>query len=256
MSDLRKDAKRILEPLKELFQGPHDIVRVSEAEFPHLDFSRYYAVNGVLRAAGYEHLADVELREVSKSEGNLYHPTLIREYLASNGSTVASVYLLRPRIEKLVELFVRGMRNLRWFATPALIAELLPQRLILDLESELDDGRYIVSSNAEAAAMMASPPTIENLFLPYDTEFQDLVTAHEARISSMSEGRSIVHMRSYDDTIAMSRRQKLQKNAYRASIDWISKDEMIAIGDERPGHSEALFNEIQALLREEAPKDH
>lgn len=256
MSDLRKDAKRILEPLKEQFQGPHDIVRVSEAEFPHLDFSRYSAIDGVVRAAGYEHLADVELRDVSKSEGNLYHPTLIRKYIASNGSTVACAYLLRPRIGKLVGLFVRGMRNLRWFATPALIAELLPQRLILDLETELDDGRYIVTSNAEAAAMMTSPPTIENLFFPYDTEFQELVTAHGVRISSMSEGGSFVHVRSYDDTIAMSRRLKLQKNAYRASIDWISKDEIIAMGDERPGGAEALFNEIQALLREEASEDH
>ncbi len=252
MSDLRKAAKDILKPLKEQFQGPHDIARVSESDFPHLKFSQYDAAGRILQAAGYEYLADVELRDVSRSEGNLYHPTLIRKFLASSGNTVACTYLLRPRFGKLVELFMRGMRNMRWLATPALIAELLPQRMILDLETELDDECFVVTSNAEAAAMMTSPPTIDNLFFPYRTNFQDLVTAHEARITSIAAGGSIVRMRTYEDTIAMSRRQKRQKDAYRASIDWISREELLGMGDGRLDVSEALFKEIRSLLEEEA----
>ncbi len=255
MSSLRQDAEKILEPLKAQFRGPHDIVPVSESNFPHLDFSKYSAVDGVLRASTYAYLIDVELRDVSNNDGNIYHPTLIRQYLAKDGSTVASAYLLKPSVRKLLELFARGMRNLRWLATPALMMELAPQRMILDLESELEDGRFLVSSNAEAAAMMTAPPTIAHLFFPYQTPYQDIISAHKSRIASLAQGDTFVRLRTFDETVSMSRRQKRQKDAYRASLDWISRDEMIAMGDGRIDVSEALFNEVQALLREQGTSE-
>ncbi|MGI9263758.1 MAG: hypothetical protein ACR2QU_02440 [Gammaproteobacteria bacterium] len=251
MSKRRDDARRILEPLKEQYQGPHDIVRVSESDFPHLNFSTYTAAGKVLQAAGYRHLADVELRDVSRNKGNLYHPTLIRKFQSTAETTLACLYLLRPRLGELVKLFARGMRNLRWISTPALMVELLPQRLILDLETEWGEGQFVVTSNAEAAAMMTAPPTIDNLFFPYETEFQILLAAHESRVGSISAGSTITQIRSYDDSVAMSRRQKLQKDAHRAALDWISKDELTAMGDGRQSAADDLFEEIQKLLREE-----
>jgi len=250
MADLRETARKIVEPLIAQYGAPHDIRRVTEGDFPHLDFARYREAESVLLAAGYKHLADIEYRDVSETEGSIIHPTLVREFISATNDTVASIYLVKPRLRALARLLWEGFRNMRWISAPSFVIGQLRQRVILDFDTESKDGRFYMTSNADAAAMMTAPQTIECLYLAYGTQFSDMVGAHNTRISSLVEENRFVPIRSIDDSMQMLARQKLQRNAHRAAVKWITIQELSQMGECPADYNHALFKEIQNVIAE------
>ena len=131
--------------------------------------------------------------------------------------------------------------------------------MIIDLESELSDGTYVTTSNAEDAGTLSSPPTVQQLCLPYATHVKLILDKHVSRLAAAVEYNPKVERRlvtSYAGMLEMGEMLKTQKNAHRAAINWISKSEMIANSGGDTKWAETVFAEVQALLREQSSSEH
>lgn len=104
------------------------------------------------------------------------------------------------------------------------------------------------------AAAIAVPPCIERKIYERDTPWADMLDHHLARVAAITAGKggAAVVMRTLDDTLRFANRQKSQKDAYRESVAWITRDELqrMAHGDHTPAG--AVFIEVQKLLAAEA----
>jgi hypothetical protein len=119
-------------------------------------------------------------------------------------------------------------------------------------ETEFDDGSFVVTSNAESAGMLSSPPSIDASFMPFSTAPQALLESHtqrvQARLSNRPQQRAIV-VTDFAGAREQQRRLSEQKRAYRAALDWISKAELNAMTDNRE-LADAVFAELKKLQAE------
>jgi len=149
--------------IKMLYQGPHEYREVSLEGFPHLDHGYYRRTAEALEALGFRRLGDVE--DVTSSASGIALPTLIRTMVSGDGKTVAGICWVK--VPGPVGLLLRLMGyNPAWS---------------VDLETPLDNGHFLLTSNAQVGAL-DWPPEIHSEFMPRDTEPRDLWARHGARL--------------------------------------------------------------------------
>lgn len=248
---LEPAARAILASVRARYDKPVTIVPADPEEFGHLDLDAYRRVAMDLGTLGFRHLGDLELREASTSPDSLIKRTMIRQLSSTDGHILVGYYDVRPRVARILRNLVRGLVNLRWIDAPRTAFTALKSHRVFDLGSELSNGHFVVTSNAEAAGLLESPPTIDSTFFPYGTPANVLLQAHERRLRArLNEDStlSVVPVTTLEEARASELRAHAQKMAYRASVQWVSRAELRALSS-NDRLADQVFEQVQALLR-------
>ena len=257
MTSPKAAAKEIIGMLQYLFQGPDEMVPAYESDFPHIDFSKYRDLEDTLSAEGFKKISDVELLNISNDPTAIYNKTLIRSFSSHDGSLVISCYELRPKWSRLAILLARGLLAFRWIDAPSFFISMIPARFILDIETQLYNETFIVTSNAAAAGLLKGPPTIDELHLPYDTALDNLRSAHLARVTKNTGNDIKVRpILSEKDLFEIQKILKLEKSAHRSSCDWITKDEIEMMCQGNYEIAEIVYKELRKLIDEHKNHDN
>lgn len=253
VSTLRKAAEEIIGNLKRAYTAPYTIVPADEPAFSHLDLSAYRRFKETLESDGYRFLSDYEILEVNNSPNSLLARTMIRCMVSADGGTSAGYYQIQPRIGRLVTNLLVGIVNLRFIAAPSFFLHNVRTKHYYDFESEIA-GAYVTTSNAAGAAAMSLPASVDAKFFGYETSLTALRAAHEARLAAAvgRTGASPTRMSSKEDVVAMQARLKRLKDAHRATSNWITHEELLALSGGNIALADAIFEEVQKLLAETA----
>ena len=152
-----RTATSILRNARILYSGAHEYREVSLAEFPHLDAAHYVTGRQELEADGFTWLADVEDVTVTAAGGAML-PAAMRVLAGDDGAVVAAIYHARAR---------GAGASYR----------------IADFETPLDDGTFLITSNAALAGRLASPPEVHAEFHADDTPVAALLARHRERMA-------------------------------------------------------------------------
>jgi hypothetical protein len=249
-------AKSIVAIMKESC-APQTIVPVDEAQFQHLNLDEYQAFRTMLEAQGFSHLADVEILEISQSPTSVIAPTMIRVMVSKEGHITATYYQVRPNVVRCLKLLLRGLMNMRFIDAPRCFMNAMKTRHCSGFETEFDDGRFLVTSNAQSAGILSGPPTIESSFFPFGTPISFLLQTHQNRLneilSNKDEPKPIV-IHTLSEMLEMQKRQNDQKIAHRAASQWVTKGELQNMSSGNPELADAVFEEVQELLAQERSK--
>lgn len=251
MNDSIQDAaRRILDSMRRNYQGSMTFVPAQEAEFAHLDLAYYRRLRAALEKLGFRHLCDLEILEVTNAPGTLIARTFLRAMASVDGVIAAEYYQVRPRLGRLLQLLVKGLLNLRWIATPRMVLGNLSTKHCCGFETELSDGTFITTSNAQAAAMMSLPASVQAEFFPYGTGVAQLLQRHRDKVAAALQatpGLRAVPVRTQADLMACQARLKQKKDAHRAALNWVSREEVQRFAG-NPELAEAVYAEVQRQL--------
>lgn len=248
MTDARRAAEEILAQLKHTYATSQTIVPANEAEFTHLDLSRYRAFRDTLEREGYHLLSDFEVLEITNAPGTIMARTMVRAMASADGGTCAAYYQVRPRMGRVVANLLVGLLNLRLIDAPRFFLHVRTTKHCYDFTSEVG-GTFVTTSNAADAAMMTAPPTIDALYFPYDTALDTVRLAHVQRLAAAVArmGHAATRIGSNEDMLAMEERLRAQKNAHRAMSNWITQQELQALSGGDTLVAELVWEELQKL---------
>lgn len=254
MLDTPKEvAAKILAKMRELGTQSTTLVPARLENFPYLDAAAYASAQTRLERASFRHLGDLELLEVSRSPGTLILPTAIRAMASDDGNISSEFYEVRNRRSKLLGLLLKGLVNFRWLDAPVWFTGAMRIRHCAGFETEFTDGSWVATSNSEGAAAISSPPSIDARFFPYATSFDVLLEHHRQKVrAKLAAGAEVRPCHSLDEFVAAQVRMRQVKNAYRHSIDWLTRGELHAMSTE-PKLADAVFEEIRAELAKGSP---
>jgi hypothetical protein len=230
MDPIEKAARDIKERTQAIYVPRHEYRRVDAKDFRHLDLKFYDRVRDALTAQGCLCFGDFE--NVTLKGGVNDFRTFIR-MLVSEDRTV-SIGLFHPKPKFWV-------RCLLW---------LLRIKLgrIMDCETELSNGGYIVTSNATEAAKLNPPPGFDQSFLPLNTPHNTIYETHRQRLRAFLSANPDVRataLNTPEEALDMQHRMQNVKAAYRASVGYATEDELKRMGAD----SEMAAQVKQAMTR-------
>jgi hypothetical protein len=207
-----KGAAEILAHIAAVYVPTHRYVPVRPADFRHLDLKFYESTLAELRTKGFTHLADVEDLTIAAAPGNVMKRVMIRSMVSADRTIIASAY--DPKLKFGWWLLFSILRK-----APA---------PILDFETEFADGAFIVTSNAEIASAMTSPPLILTEYFKKKTPAAALLARHAERVRAYSEttGARANVVGSHGDLVLAQNRMNAIKAAFRDQVGGISTEEL------------------------------
>jgi hypothetical protein len=251
----RDAAVSILASLRATYAAPLESVPAAEADFTHLDLMAYGHFRSWAEGEGLRYLGDLEFPALTNNPTTVIARSMVRTHVSADGTIAAEYYQVKPRAGRVLAKWLTGLKNLRWIAATAWTLRVLKTRHCLSLDSEFDDGSFVVTSNAEAAGLLSMPPAIDAKFFPYDTSRQVLLDSHIERVQAkIAAGRHASRAADLAAVLAQHRRMTEQKRVYRAALDWISKAELEAMSSNR-AVADAVYAEMKELLTAEQPGD-
>lgn len=248
---IQQAAQRILATMKYTYAGDFTYLPAREADFPHLDLGAYREFQHQHEAKDFLHLCDTEIAEISASPTTLVARTFIRSMATAHGTVIAEYYQVRPRMGRLLRKLLQGLANGRWLDAPRFFFRTVKTKHCAGYTTELSNGHFVTTSNAESAGLIDSPPTIDSEFHPYGTPAHVVMERHVARLKQAlqgSDGLRPYPVRTEDDLLQSRRRMKRQKDAYRAATNWVSKSELEKMSHGRPELAAAVYLEIRRQL--------
>lgn len=241
-------AKTVLEIMKRQYQSSYTIVPVVEKDFSHLDLSRYHAFRAGMEAGNFAFMSDLEILEVSQSPTSVIARTMIRSMLSRDGTINAGYYQIKPHLGRRLKLLLKGLKNLRLIDAPKSFLKSLGTKNYFDFETELSDGTFLVTTNIQPT--ISNPPTVETHYLPYATPASAMLQFHQQQLEETLKKHATISpkpMSGLQDILAMQKRQRDQKTAYRATVQWITQSELQKMSGGNPELANAIFNDIQKL---------
>lgn len=214
---IRKAAANIHAHGSRIYSGAHTYAPVSSTEFPHLDLASYERTQAELEGLGFTLLTDIADVTVNEAGGQVM-PTFVRVMVRDEGAVIAAVYHARVHGSQPT-----GQGNFH----------------VLDFETPVSDGAFVMTSNAPMAGSLDDPAEVESEFLPVGTTADVLLARHQARMAAYladHPGAQPLRSRSIDDVIAHQQRLDEIKAAFRAGRPAIfSAEELnrLAPGTER-----------------------
>ena len=214
MDPVERAAHEILATIEATYKPAHDYVLVDTKEFQHLDIRYYDRTARVLSVEGFRQLADVEDRTITATPNGVLMPVLIRSMLAKDGTLAAFMY--HPRIKSLT------LRALLW------LLRRLPGKVV-DMQTEFDDGTFVVTTNAVSAAAIDLPALISAEFMPANSSPLGIFQRHLTRVAAHAAERPGIRarsIRSHAELVASQNRENAIKAAYRGQVVGISREEL------------------------------
>jgi tetratricopeptide (TPR) repeat protein len=187
-----------------------DLQPVQAQEFPGYMRSHCDRVQRELLAAGYRLLGDYEAVHLRATLGQR---VLLRCFLSSSGRTCAAAYALRPLWPGWLNWLLLCVTG-RWKTAR-----------VVDCETELADGNFVVTMNAGAMGEFEYGDAVQQNLLPLGTPVSDVLRAHAKALKALAS-RSVRHMASFEDLLAMQTRLQELKNRHRQNIGYATDKEM------------------------------
>lgn len=226
---VRRGAKRVLADHQALFSGTHEYVAASPGTFSWLDLDFYDEVQNVLHAGGFEVEGDVENISLTRQMPRLR--TFIRVMSGDQGSIIAGFYHLVLR---------RWQAPLQWIGV-------IPRRLqTLDLETELSDGTWVVTSNTRDIDTTPLQGGVHMLRLPSRTPWPEVLRTHRERLGVVLTATGLEPRRCYglgEILAAVDRLQRLRNETLQG------REGLVAIIEGQPGHEAAKQRLIEEVRR-------
>ena len=186
--------------MRSTYGAPHTFLPADERDFPHLNLAQYQKVRAELATKGFRHVADIEIMEATMAPHSTLARTFISCHLSDNG-ICASHDQAKPKRLHLLRFLIGGIYRLRWISAPRTFLKYIHSRHCLALETEFNDNSYVVTGNAEVAAMISQPPTVDVEYHPFGTPMQHLLERHTARIESLLRSTSCCAKRKWNPRI-------------------------------------------------------
>ena len=253
MNDAREIARSVLAQAKRAFSGrPSTIVPADAREFTHLDLENYDRFQKELERAGYRLLGDVEILEVSNSPGTVMARTMVRAMVSGDGTVLACMYQVKPRMLRLLRGLLVGILNLRLIDAPKNFLNHRTTKDFFDFESEIGQA-ILVTTNTAQANVFSQPKTIDSLAVAREIPLQEIRVTHERRVASAQvlEQTAPTRISSLADANALSARIKTRKDAHRAAVNWVTRDELVKLAYGNEMLADMIYTEVQAILGEE-----
>jgi hypothetical protein len=250
-----KSARNILNNMRKTYGAPEEMIPADAAEFGHLDLRRYRRFRADMEAQGYKYIGDFEIRVRSASNIAKFARTMIRIMVSEDGSITTNYYQFRQNRWPLFKALAAGLFRLHWVSAPKYFAKDIKTRYCVGFDSEFDDGRYLITSNATSAGKITMPPAMEQHYFPYGTPTPVLLEAHRKRLQEIlleSPGIKPLAAATTEDILQAHDRLSAQKSAYRASVRWITQDELRAMSNSNHAYADEVYIEVQKLLEREA----
>jgi hypothetical protein len=251
--DIAQAARQILAGMRESFGSPAALVPARTADFRHLDLHRYDNCQAALERRGFRCLGDYEHTAVNRSPTSLIAPSLLRAYASEDGAMVIAYFQVKPRLGRRLKSLAVGLANLRWIAAPRDFAANLKMRQCVDIETEFDDGSFLVTTNGDVAAALSQPDSVQTAFHPAGTSLPALLDAHRNRLARVLHAgkRKPVPVRTGDQMLHMQKRLAAQKLAFRESVHWVTREELRAMAGGNAETADAIHAEVQRQLAAE-----
>ena len=246
-------ARQIVDSMQKSYSAPQTLTPVSEADFPRLDLAKYQSFRTDMEVRGFRYVADLEILELSQSTTTLLARTMIRSMISTDGSIALGYYQIKPRIWRSVKLLATGLLNFRFIDAPRNFLDGMRTKHCIDFETEFVDGRFLITSNAQLAGLISGPPTIESNYFSFGTPVSVLFDFHRKRLDEiLSSGAGIkpAALSSVSEILQMQKRQSTQKAAYRAAVQWVTKEELQGISFGHTDLGNEVFSEVQKLLND------
>jgi hypothetical protein len=206
------DIKNLLE---QTYIPKHEYCPVEPRSFPHLDLTYYESLRAHLVNQGCIYLGDYQ--NITLLRITIHLPTFIRVLVTPDNATSIGVYHIKPKL---------------W---PRLLLLLLRIKVgrIIDFETELSNGGYIVTSNAAQASKLNPPPGFHMKYFPAETDPQLVFNAHRERLAGSLLANpqiAFTKMETAGQVFDMQRRMQAAKAAFRKSIGYVTADELQRMG--------------------------
>lgn len=206
------------------------------SSFPDLDLEWYARTTEELEKVGLRLLGDVV--NAKHNRQNPHSATVIRTLLSPDGEIVGGLYHLKVR---------GGMRHL----LPVQSAE----HRSFDFETELDNGEFIATSNATAAAAISVSPLVHRTFVDASVSATEAFEVHRdavTRYLAAHPGVSTRPCQTLEDVSAFQARLQATKARYRQQLGGrLMRQELERIaGDEHQDAARILSDEVERRARE------
>lgn len=207
----KASAAAILANLAAVYVPKHEYRRVEARDFGHLDLGFYDRCHQFLRGEGFSMLADVQNLTIESAPGNVLAPVFLRSWISSDGTSTAAAYhaKIRPLLLRALLFLLGRSRN-----------------KILEFETEFEDGGFLCTSNAQAAAALRTPPLIDMLYLPARTSLKEIHATHLRRLAQAIGRRVPRRIGSFEEMIASQDRMSAIKAAFRGELGGITRQEL------------------------------
>lgn len=226
----KRAARRILALGKSIYSGAHEYAEVSLGDFGHLDAGFYDGTAASLESAGFVRLGDVADLTVTRA-GGIIMPTMVRVLVGDGGTTIAGLYHARVTGSRRT-----GAGNFH----------------ILDLETALDDGSFVVTTNATMASAITSPPKIDAEFLPVTTPVPELRARHAERVRAALESRPglrSVSSSTLQEVLALQEAMDRLKTEYRSGRPGVFDEAELRTLAPEGEAGEALARDVHSEMR-------
>lgn len=234
MKSADKAAREILENLASIYQPTHQYITVEENQFPHLDLNYYRQTQALLEQSGFRLVADIEDQTLRESKGNVLRPVMIRSLLSADGSIMAGVYHPRPKFWIGTLLFFTGQK----------------MNKVLDCETALSDGTFIVTSNAAMADALTPPPQIFTTYLKPTTSPSRVLSIHQQTLALFREKSPTVNpipQKNLADILASQNRMNALCAAYRGEIGGVTKEELRKLSSGNQDIADRVHQSIEEM---------
>jgi hypothetical protein len=207
-----------------LWSGAHEYRKATAADMRGLDGRFYESATAALAAQGYRHLGDVV--DVTSARASSWARAVIRVMLSADGRVMGGIYHVKlsgfPRLLQLVGVLSRNMR-------------------CVSLETELDDGTFVTTTNDRESNLTSEFPGIARLQLTAATPVDEMVGEHAQNLRHALSCEPTVAPRAFrtlEEVLASQNRMEELKSAHRSSPRFDATAEMERIAGRELSDSE------------------
>jgi hypothetical protein len=213
--DAEQAAAKIKNLQQTIYVPQHEYRKVDAEAFRHLDLKFYDRVRDVLVTKGCVCFGDYENITLSRAWSPIR--TFVRMLVSEDRMT--SIGLCHPKPKWWLRVILWIMR--------------VKLGKLIDCETELSNGGFLVTSNALEAAKMTMPPGFDMKFFAVDTPHEAVFEAHQQRLKNFLAAHPDLQatiMQTADDVLQVQHRMQAAKAAYRKKVGYVTQEELQRMG--------------------------
>lgn len=232
---IRNAADQIFSDLEKTYSSFHEFVPALPVDFADRDLSFYDRMAQALGSENFVLLGDVEDRTLSQTYPQ--NRTFLRILVSNSGSVQAAIYDATPKGFLRLVAWLSGMRHMK----------------IVELESELQNGHFVVTSLAPRTPM-EKPVQIHAIHLPQRTPIRELISAHMEHLAKQTvaqKGSRERIQRTLNEVLASQGRQLQILHEFRKGVGFgltAKEKEGFAKGSLSQQVAVDVFSEIDELV--------
>ena len=232
MSKEQDLAQELLQAMQSLYVPQHTFQQVDGKTFRKVDQKHYQRTQIILEKLGFRRVADIE--DITVTQSNPANRTFIRVFLSSDRTIVSACYHFP--LAWLVRL-------LQWVGLAPCGGK------VIDLETELSDGSFIVTSNTQEMDTTADIPGVHRQQFPHNTTAETLLSQHRAKLREfVQRGIQPLKQNNYAEIEAAQHRLQAIKSGYRASVGFVTNEDIDRTANRRQQEAvEVLKNALQDI---------